>query len=805
MIPGRHDCDHIQVAKLMNINPHMSDQDPIDPTKESPLSSVRSAHWPSIDGYTIVREVARAGQGIVYQAIQKSTNQVVALKTLRDDHYLSEPLRQELDKAFRLEIELIAQLKHPNIISIHDAGTTDDGRPFYAMEFINGKQLGEYVDEHERSMLDMLRLFRTVCEAVDYAHQKGVTHFDLKPSNILVDLQGTVKVLDFGIARPLLIPGEPNISDSGGLFGTLWYMSPEQTHGNRSIMDVRTDVYSLGVVLYELLTGGFPYPVPPEATFDETIEHIRGTSPTAPVEKWTAASGIKARPGACRRPGDCPINKDISAIVITALAKSPERRYHNAGEFARAVERYINDEPINPDELWDALRHRGRKAVQRHRFAFLGGVIILVAVLSNLLIVPILYRWPQTSNFFFKLESALLPAEVKEFDFDHVRVIALQDDTPVEEIARDAGLKDVTVENRTSLRRLHGRLMENLAASGCSTVVWDIGFDSKSDFDKDFVIGVLKLREVGIDVVVTSRRWWLGENDQPALAEEILHEVRVGSSVAHLDESFPWVVMFYAQRGEADPLPSLSLEGFAAARYPGSNVDIHFDSSNTSLDLLYWTSPEGRNSKVKRRLGKDHIMLTDTFDRIDMTPPSPPRYPGCPELLDTDAIGMFYVAVPSNAKLAAATVPYQTAFRSDREKLQSQFAGKVVIVSDQRGITDLHQHPDGRPIAGCYAHAAVIESIFRRAFVQMVNKGEESTSAWIGALLGCSAAVTLAGSALRRYLALSGLTIAFVAASLFACWWFHYLLNPPLIPIAALWISSELSVAALRIWQTRRE
>lgn len=321
----------------------------------------------AIEGYEILEEIGRGGMGVVYKAVQASTKREVALKVLLEGPFASEKSKRRFER----EVELAAQLQHPHIVTILESGIAS-GRYYFAMQYVDGQPLDAYLADRKLSIDDALRLFGKICDAITYAHQRGVIHRDLKPSNILVDKEGVPHVLDFGLAK-VADPEEAaptQLSITGEVMGTLPYISPEQATGSHQDIDVRTDVYSLGVILYEMLTGKYPYPVVGHVA--EVLKNIAEAEPEKP-------SKIRRR-----------INDEVETIVLKALAKEAERRYPGAGDLAKDVERYLAGEPIDAkrDSGWYVLR----KTVRRYRVPVAVITVFLVLVTTSTIVVSVMYR-----------------------------------------------------------------------------------------------------------------------------------------------------------------------------------------------------------------------------------------------------------------------------------------------------------------------------------------------------------------------------------------------------------------------------
>ncbi len=325
-----------------------------------------------IGGFHVKRIIAAGGMGVVYEATQTNPRRTIALKIMKRGITSRSALRR-----FQHESQILARLRHPGIAAIYQAGIHKDEipgygkveEPYFAMEYIpNAKSVVEYANAKKLSIRDRIELFAKVCEAIHHGHQKGIIHRDLKPSNILIDSSGHPKVIDFGVARSTDSDMAVTTlqTDVGMLIGTLQYMSPEQCDADPYDLDTRSDVYSLGVILYELLCNQLPYDVS-RATVYEAARVIREESPPKPSTINKVLRG------------------DVETILLKSQEKDRKRRYQSAAELAQDIKRYLNNEPIiaHPPSLAYQIRMFARR--NRTVFTALAGVsviLILAMVIS---------------------------------------------------------------------------------------------------------------------------------------------------------------------------------------------------------------------------------------------------------------------------------------------------------------------------------------------------------------------------------------------------------------------------------------
>ncbi|MBE0566591.1 MAG: serine/threonine protein kinase [Krumholzibacteria bacterium] len=339
----------------------------------------------TIGPYRLVRMIGEGGMGQVYQAEQtEPIRRTVALKVVKRGMDTAEFVSR-----FESERQALAVMDHPCIAKVFDAGATPRGRPYFVMEFVDGIPLTEYCDQHRLDLRRRLELFTLICEGVQHAHQKAIIHRDLKPGNVLItefDGNPVPKIIDFGVAKAMDRDLTENTlrTGMGQVVGTPAYMSPEQADLDSSDVDTRTDVYALGVILYELLAGERPFPREQleKAGFKEAMRIIREDDPPRPSDRYTTLAGRRdeiaharaVEPTVLRR----RLRGDLDWITMKALEKDRQRRYTTAYGLAQDVKRYLKHEPVSAGP--PTASYRVGKFVRRHRTGVAAGALVAVAL-----------------------------------------------------------------------------------------------------------------------------------------------------------------------------------------------------------------------------------------------------------------------------------------------------------------------------------------------------------------------------------------------------------------------------------------
>jgi eukaryotic-like serine/threonine-protein kinase len=309
----------------------------VGPVTGNATSFADGDNVPAIEGYTLGRCIGRGGMGVVYEGRQIATDRRVAIKFLLDVAGENEAIRTRFER----EVSVVVRLEHESIVRIIDSGVKR-GSYYYVMEYVEGRALDDALTPGKADIKDCVGTIANICDAIDYAHQRGVLHRDLKPGNVIVDTKSKPRLLDFGVAKTLddaattATRDKYNVTGQGQIVGTVAYMSPEQASGDANMASMRSDVYSLGVMLYELLAGRLPI---------ETVGSLRDIL-TAIAEKDPAPPSTHRK----------QIPKDLDAIVLKALEKKPALRYPTAGEFAADLRRFLAHEPVTARRISGVAR-----------------------------------------------------------------------------------------------------------------------------------------------------------------------------------------------------------------------------------------------------------------------------------------------------------------------------------------------------------------------------------------------------------------------------------------------------------------
>ena len=393
---------------------------PVEPERETNVDLASSPMLMDFGDYELLEQIGRGGQGVVFRARQKSLNRIVALKVIGLGHWATEAHL----KRFRLEAEAAARLEHPGIVPIHEVGERD-GSCYFSMKFVEGGQLDEVAKREPVSIRQAAELIAKVARIVHYAHEHGILHRDIKPGNILLDAKGEPHLTDFGLAR--LVESESTVTRTLEVLGTPSYMAPEQAVGNNAAVSSVTDVYGLGAVLYQLLTGQPPFA---GGTTYETIKLLLDSEPRRP------------------RLVNPKVDRDLSTICLKCLEKDPKRRYPSALALAEDLEHWLKHEPIQARRT--GIFTRSRKWVQRNlSIAVMAAMLLALAVLLGVIVWKSEFpREPVTTGI------AVLPFENLSGQKERGAFVdGVQDDI----LTKLAKIADLKVISRTSVMGYRGK------------------------------------------------------------------------------------------------------------------------------------------------------------------------------------------------------------------------------------------------------------------------------------------------------------------------------------------------------------
>ncbi|MFQ5492198.1 MAG: protein kinase, partial [Phycisphaerae bacterium] len=733
-------------------------------------------------GYEILGEIHRGGQGVVYKAIQEATQRVVALKVLLHESFASEQSRQRFER----EIQLVAGLGHPNIVTIYDSGLAQ-GCYYFAMEYIEGQRLSEYFAGPRRGAVETLALISQISAAIGYAHRHGVVHRDLKPGNILIDSAGQPHIVDFGLAKAAKRghgPDRPTLTAPGDVLGTPSYMAPEQFRGDPSGVDARCDVYALGVIIYECLTGRLPRDAECVMAALVTGDMDPGPSPPAPSR--------------LRR----DLDSAIDTMTLKCLALAPDRRYADAQELAAELDRYLAGQPILAKR--SSLVYRGRttlrRGVSRHPLGALVVVAVLAIVAGNYLLRS--GHWVRHPDRWF--ESAVQPflRPVHEGGWaDAVTVVTLDDQTfdAIPALANAQGLTGVEQSNLVSWRRLHGQLMRRLAQAKPAVVGWDIVFgSSQPEHDPALVEGIRALQTASTQVIVGFRK--LDQANRPVLSPAVL-------AVA---DGWGWITLFRssglirstllaATNPPEPPGLSLSLAAFAAWQHAGCKPRVVWDVDRSWLRITY-TESGGPADGPKRWLqDTDRILIGEkvlewedgAVSGVDVSD----RHAACS-----------WTVVPSKDVLASHSLSYGRVFRLTDVEIRDHFDGKIVVIGDTRDRTStrpdkskLDDGHGGREEFHVFMHASAICDRLNQVSARRPGLVAELSLVAFFAVIG-----TLWGACLHRpgrrllFWTASGLLSAAILAASFGAAVSLGVLPSPATAVLTFWLALVGAVWARR-------
>lgn len=756
-----------------------------------------------IGKFKISKPLGTGGNGRVFAAVHQELGKTVALKFFKA--YAAAP--HQLD-AMRREAQTLASLRHPGIVSVDDFQVYEPPRaasgsspsspqvqvPFIVMEYIPSEMtLGQWARTASPSIPELLRMGAEMCDAVDHAHERGIIHRDLKPGNVLVDVgpdnTPRPRVIDFGLSQLLAGWGSgPTRGEFDRVTGTLQYMSPEQLSGNPGLVDRRSDVYALGVVLYELLCGRLPYTARAHLT-GELKHEIREGLPVRPSEIKPELKGA------------------IEDVLLRALDKDPNKRHQRAADLADDLRRILADDPL-PWRSEPVVERAARTS--RNLSGWAKALVVVGAALAALFGAAGIWMagaWRPMSSGFERLAALFAAPTVQSID--HVRVIEMRDGLDPEAVAKDIHVAGVANDDPRSLRRLHGRLMERLATAGASTVVFDLHFPKESTHDEAFAKGVAALHSAGIDAVIGVKvvradalapgTPGAAETSEPAIAPTIRASgVRWGYVQVNALAGRPITIPLVTRQGAQGFIPSLTISAIAASRWPRTRVEFE----------AFEDAPQGSVLRTAPML----------FMRCfaDGAGPGAPTRPVASAEFEVSALGpwedyqalgfsssddgaMWTVQPPPREAFEPATCDYAQVLRMSDDELARWATGKIILIGDCRAASgDLYDFADYTRAPAVYTHATGIEALSRNVALRYPTVDQVVWTALLGAILGGALGFVLWGRPRTQVLvavaAALGATVA--AVLLYAT---AGIVANPFVVVTALLIAMALTAGLGRL------
>ena len=629
-----------------------------------------AGHFPLMPDYTILEQVGKGGFGVVYKAIHHTKERVEALKVL----FSKTPI---LTSYFQNEVHLIARLRHPNIATLYEAQLSTPPL-YYTMEFVEGQRLNEYLGEHDVALAERIQILQTVARAVEYAHQQGVVHRDLKPQNILLDTDGVAHIVDFGIAKKLGLSHEADATlQEGerheGPLGTVGYIAPEQATGGD--VDARADIFALGALLFHCITGE---PARHASEAPHVLELLRQRELNRP--------------------------EDLAAIIARCVARSPEQRYPTCAALVADIDNFLAGRSISAREtsLGSRATRLAGLVLRNHALA------VRVALLACV------------ATFLTVCFTALGARLAERYDVGGRTVVVKFTPSTLAAIgggAIGADLDSLSVADKYSWRMLYGRLMEKLAAARPLVVVWDYYMPiCRPEYDDAFVRGIKALGARGgvpngTPVIVGARAFDL--NGEPRLCPAIRSAVYTYGALHTGKPEFArgeFEVVHCIQRGFEDPIPSLAVAAFAAAQAPDSDLDLRLDTSARQLQLRY-LKREPQAGEARYRTESVVIPLNKVApwrrQRSDELKPD--------DLMDRDLIGRARIGIRGSEYWDERTLAFEDVLAAEPSTIRRWFDGKAVVLGKMIPGVDSYHLNDGAPIFGCQIQAETLDALLARA------------------------------------------------------------------------------------------